>query len=813
MTKISCALIVRDDAATLDACLASIRPHVDELVIIDTGSIDGSPAIARRYADTFEVWLECNDEDGRIADFAAARNRSFDLCSHDWVCWFDGDDVVQNGENLRKLAESAEADNQLFLLPYEYGHDAAGNVVCLQRRERLMRPRSAFRWVSPVHEICMLQEPAKGSVAAVESDLVTVVHRKQLSVKAPDPDRNLRILRRHVEASGETDVRALYYLGTEYAAKGNAPMSLHWLKRYVELATWDDEKCKALLEVSRHYAHTGDHREAIRWAQDAILTRAWPEPYFALGKSFYALAMMGERPDYNFRRAAFWIEAGLKLPTDVLLYANPMERYEIQVWLHVCLKQLGDLDGAIASCETGLQALPDNGDLAFNLKQLKSEKSKRGLLSAIGDAFGYGVISEAQAALMRAAMSGDLRLEMEAPGPEAYVHRQADFNSAYATGTFPADGKLRIVLFVGHGVEPWNPDTFARTGLGGSETMAWEMARRLAKLGHAVRVFGHCTPSMEGEYEGVTFLDESRFHDITCDVLISSRRPDAVDDSRGCKAGARVLWVHDVHCGDAFTQERDLRFDRILCLSNWHREFFLSCYPTIDPAKVLVTRNGIDLSRFDGSEPRNPHRAIYSSSPDRGLLTALECWPRIREQVPDAELHVFYGFGNWETCARAVGDEGALKNIAHLKHLLATTPGVIFRDRVSQSELAREFMRAGVWAYSTWFSETSCITAMEAQAAGLYIVTSPVAALRETCPGAEFIGGDWRSREYADKFVQMVVAGMNHALTAQQRGDLRGRARASFGLDSLAEDWDRMLLDIHADVTERVVPAFREAAE
>jgi glycosyltransferase involved in cell wall biosynthesis/tetratricopeptide (TPR) repeat protein len=807
MTNISCAMIVRDDAATLDACLQSIRPHVDELVIIDTGSIDGSPAIARRYADTFEVWAECNDESGRIADFAAARNHAFDLCSHDWVCWFDGDDVVENGENLRKLAESAEADNQLFLLPYEYAHDSAGNVVCLQRRERLMHPRSAFRWVSPVHEVCLLQEPAKGSVAAVESDLVTVVHHKHLSVKAPDADRNLRILKRHVEASGESDVRALYYLGIEYAAKGNAPMSLHWLKRYVEIATWDDEKCKALLEISRHYAHTGDHREAIRWAQDAILTRAWPEPYFALGKSFYALAMMGERPDYNFRRAAFWIEAGLKLPTDVLLYANPMERYEIQVWLHVCLKQLGDLDGAIASCETGLQALPDNADLAFNLKQLKSEKTKRTLLSAIGDAFGYGVISEAQAALMRAAMSGDLRLEMGEPiqiEPERYK----------APTIRPAKGKLQIALFVGHNVEPWTGRTLKETGMGGSETMAWEMARRLWKLGHVVTIYGHCSPSMEGLCEGVVFLDESRFHDVTCDVLISSRRPDAVDDSRGCKAGARILWVHDVHCGDALTQERDLRFDAILCLSNWHREFFLSCYPTIDHAKVLVTRNGIDLSRFDGSEQRNPHRAIYSSSPDRGLLTALECWPRIREQVPDAELHVFYGFGNWETCARAVGDEGALKNIAHLKHLLATTPGVIFRDRVSQSELAREFMRAGVWAYPTWFSETSCITAMEAQAAGLGIVTSPVAALRETVDGRGImIDGDWRSKEYAANFVRMVVDYMRHPLEDYQRGDLSGHAQFAFGLDSLAEDWDRMLLDIHADVAERVVPAFRDAAE
>ena len=44
-------MLVRDDESTLRACLESIRPHVDELCIVDTGSGDGSPQIARDFAD------------------------------------------------------------------------------------------------------------------------------------------------------------------------------------------------------------------------------------------------------------------------------------------------------------------------------------------------------------------------------------------------------------------------------------------------------------------------------------------------------------------------------------------------------------------------------------------------------------------------------------------------------------------------------------------------------------------------------------------------------------------------------------------
>ena len=45
--RLSLCMIVRDNASTLGACLASIRPWVDEMVVVDTGSKDSTPQIAR----------------------------------------------------------------------------------------------------------------------------------------------------------------------------------------------------------------------------------------------------------------------------------------------------------------------------------------------------------------------------------------------------------------------------------------------------------------------------------------------------------------------------------------------------------------------------------------------------------------------------------------------------------------------------------------------------------------------------------------------------------------------------------------------
>jgi glycosyltransferase involved in cell wall biosynthesis len=282
-----------------------------------------------------------------------------------------------------------------------------------------------------------------------------------------------------------------------------------------------------------------------------------------------------------------------------------------------------------------------------------------------------------------------------------------------------------------------------------------------------------------------------------CDTLIAWRNAPLLE--LPIEAKQRLLWVHDVFAMGA-TNKNLLRADAILGLSEWHRQFLIEKHQ-VSPAHVVKTRNGINLSRFDQVVPRDPHKIVYSSSPDRGLPALLDMWPRIRAQVPDATLHIFYGFFNWRKMAEARGDTAQVEYIAGFEARIKqmSDQGVVFRDRVDQMELAREFLSAGVWAYPTWFSETSCITAMEAQAAGLRIVTSPIAALNETVgERGVLIPGDWLSSEYQAKFVEATVKALTYpegspGVFNDTRGSLMAYARASFGWDTLAKEWEGMM--------------------
>ncbi|WP_029933270.1 glycosyltransferase [Rhodothermus marinus] len=95
---LSLCMIVKNEAEYLETCLKLARPHVDEIVVIDTGSTDGTQDIARRYADVFEEIEWPNS-------FAAARNYSLDRASGRYILILDGDEYIADPRDWLLLRE------------------------------------------------------------------------------------------------------------------------------------------------------------------------------------------------------------------------------------------------------------------------------------------------------------------------------------------------------------------------------------------------------------------------------------------------------------------------------------------------------------------------------------------------------------------------------------------------------------------------------------------------------------------------------------------------------------------------------------
>jgi tetratricopeptide (TPR) repeat protein len=109
--QLSATLIVRNEERFLGDCLRSIRDVVDEIVVVDTGSTDRTPHIARNLGARLHhfPWRD---------DFSAARNHALDRARGEWILYIDADESLRPcdvGALRAQLSEPAHVAYNVLL--------------------------------------------------------------------------------------------------------------------------------------------------------------------------------------------------------------------------------------------------------------------------------------------------------------------------------------------------------------------------------------------------------------------------------------------------------------------------------------------------------------------------------------------------------------------------------------------------------------------------------------------------------------------------------------------------------------------------
>lgn len=794
MPTISLAMIVRNEEATLGRCLESVARHVDEVIIVDTGSTDSTKAIAARHGAKV---IDCNPEthpqhffmddestgapppysrEMTLGNFGAARNVAFEAATGDYVLWLDADDVLEGGEHLRTAsAEMAARGVETVWMIYNYAQDDRGRTVCQLERERIIRKGSSS-WKNRIHEVLLPIQVEK----SVRSSTMVVHHRRPIERAAGVANRNFKVLLLQMKED-PNDARTLFYFGNE-ARFLDQDKAIDAYERYIELSGWPEERAVARTYLGELYEQRGKVARAFTcYAAATVEFPQLPDSWFGLGRLAFHRKDWAECCRFN--------EEGFKKgnPGSVIMF-NPLARtYAPYLNYNVALSSSGRVQEALEACGKGLEAVPEDPHLTHNAK------AYRKYLDDLADPVNQLLANPKTPQHVKDAVARSLEANRPVEPPVRVFPKVED--------------ELSIVVWTGPAVEPWSPNSPKTTGIGGSETAAIEMCRHLAAMGHKVVVYSECTGA-EGVHDGVEYAHFSTFSGVDCDVFISSRQPAIAD--MPIKAGLKILWVHDTHVGQPQPAMHRLllKFDRYLCLSEWHRALFLKIYPFLHPSMVLVTRNGLDPARFAGEMPAKKNKLVFSSSANRGLDVMLDVFPRIRAQVPDAELHVFYGFETWERSARLMNSQAELQEIEAYKRRLAQTEGVVWRGRVDQDTLAREMMESKVWSYPTAFTETYCITAIESQAAACVPVTSHLAGLAETAKWGVQLDGQNTSAEYQDEFVKQVVQLLQDDERRETVATLAREWALTLSWESIAKEWVELFARETFEAVMSIVPRY-----
>lgn len=285
---------------------------------------------------------------------------------------------------------------------------------------------------------------------------------------------------------------------------------------------------------------------------------------------------------------------------------------------------------------------------------------------------------------------------------------------------------MRIDFYCGPSHEPFSPKS-AEEGRGGSEEMVIGLAKELAKTEEVV-VWNRCLDD-EGVYDGVTYKNYDEFDVKETDVLIVWRTPSMLMTHKLNKVkGKKYLWLHDT-IPQIEVIPYLFAYDGIFCVSDWHKAYYTSITPPELRNRYIVTRNAVDLMDFNQKVERDPYTIVYGSLYNRGLNELLAMWPKIKSEVPQAKLRIFYG---WETLEKLMPLEDFTKYKESMEFQMEQE-GITHLGRISHKQVAHEMLSAGVWAYPCLnFNEVSCITAMKAQIGGAIPVVIPKAALSNT---------------------------------------------------------------------------------
>lgn len=372
------------------------------------------------------------------------------------------------------------------------------------------------------------------------------------------------------------------------------------------------------------------------------------------------------------------------------------------------------------------------------------------------------------------------------------------------------------IAFLSRISRAFNGDTVVREPLGGTQSALVYLARELQALGHEVHVFCNCK-EQAGVFAGVTYhnLPElARFaRQNPLDFFISCADESAL--KLGIPSKYSLWWSHNDYCF-LWDEMPDLRAktseilatkaDKLVAVSRWHAQK-LSDVLNIPLEHFFITGNAVNAAYFEldpesGPQPATPPRLLYTSVPDRGLDLLLELFPQIQAQVPEVELHLYSSFTVWGKSA-----EFNAAQAGPLYEKARALPGVFLHDPLPHPQLAQALLQGSLMTYPNhaaepmdltgFWAETSCIAAIEAQAAGLPVITSARGALPETVLQGQtgiLIEGEPFSAAYGEAFVGAVVELLKDSGKSQALGQAaRERILTEYTWQQRALEWHQFL--------------------
>ncbi|BCL34345.1 glycosyl transferase [Nostoc sp. MS1] len=344
-------MIVKNESKTLPKCLSSVVNVVDEMIVLDTGSSDRTPHIAKEFGAKVYDFVWCND-------FSKARNAALKYVTGDWVLVLDADETLTPTiVPYLKKALTIEEYLLVNLVRQEVGAEQSPYSLV----SRLFRNHPEIRFERPYHALvddsvaAILQKESQWQIGYLEGVAILHAGYQKTAIVENNKYAKAQATMEGFLATHPHDPYVCSKLGALYVEVGKIDQGMELLKRGIAACT---EEYEILYELNYHlgiaYSRLKNPQQAITHYQTAIKLPIYP--MLKLGAYNNLGSLLKAAGDLTGAKKIY--ETALKIDSNFAI-----GHYNLGM---IC-KALGLFTEAIACYQKAIKLKPDYAEAYQNL--------------------------------------------------------------------------------------------------------------------------------------------------------------------------------------------------------------------------------------------------------------------------------------------------------------------------------------------------------------------------------------------------------------------------------------------------------------
>lgn len=209
MKLLSVCMIVKNEEDILTRCLNSIKELADEIIIVDTGSMDNTKEIAHQFTDKIYDFKWCDD-------FSIARNESLKYAEGRWILVLDADEYLSVNQlaEWRTFLDTEVPSKNVAYSIIVVNHDGANKGITTAPITRLFPNHMGIRFMNPIHEQ-LTNETGELLNKRLSLTIEHTGYQEQTVLEKNKHKRNMDIFRR-MHKNGEMSAYDYFTMGNQY---------------------------------------------------------------------------------------------------------------------------------------------------------------------------------------------------------------------------------------------------------------------------------------------------------------------------------------------------------------------------------------------------------------------------------------------------------------------------------------------------------------------------------------------------------------------------------------------------------------------